>query len=143
MPLSLTGLATLRSALIADIAAAWNTERIYTSAPEVETATEEASLPVAALILNPSRFDSQGSGMNDQRLRPLFRIVGRFFKDEGINLAQAKEARAQELLDRLTASWNYEEALYFPAEVVYSESPDGSDAVRSFYEIALDFPLHL
>lgn len=141
--LSLSGLASLRAALIADITAAWGTERVYTSAPEVETATEEASLPVAAIILNPSRFDSQGSGMTDQRLRPLFRIVGRFYKDEGVDLAQEKEDRAQELLDRLTATWNYNDALYFPAEVVYSESPDGSDAVRNFYEIALDFPLHL
>ena len=143
MPLSLSGLATLRAALVADVEAAWNPVKKYTSAPEIETATEEADLPVAAIILNPSRFDSEGNALNSHRLRPLFRIVGRFYKDEGIDLAAAKETQMQLLLDRLTATWDYHGATYEPAEWTYSESPDGSDALRNYFEIALDFPLHL
>jgi hypothetical protein len=143
MRLSLAGLSDVRGFLVADIIAAWGTQKVHTSAPELETATEAPKLPVAALILNPSRFDSAGNGLNSQNLRPLFRIVGRFTKPERVDLAATKTAKMQLLLDRLTATWNYHGASYFPAEIVYSQSPDESDAVRGFYEISLDLPLHL
>lgn len=143
MPLSVTGVAALREALVADIVTAWGVQRVYTSAPEMETPTDAGNLPVAALMMDPSRFDSQGGGINAPKLRPLFRIIGRFAKPEGITLSTLKEQRAQELLDVLTADWHYHGATYNPTEIVYAESPDESDAARSYYAIMIEFPLHL
>lgn len=145
MPLSLSGLATVRTALVADVALAWGTEKIYTSAPEIETATEAEGLPVAAIAMVPAPFDSRLNSLCVAVLVYSVRIRGRFAKVEGTDLLAAKDAKAQALLSLLTAAaGTYHGANWFPDEVAYTPFPDGqSDAARGFYELEVEIVFHL
>jgi hypothetical protein len=144
MPLaSIAAITTIRAALVEDVTSAWGVERVYTSAPEVETARESGNLPVAWVLLDSDiAYDSEASGLNNPGPRMRWTIQGRFAKDENIDLAATKDTQADALLELLTATANYHGAIWFQEDLTYRVSPDESDAARGFYEIAIGIVLH-
>lgn len=145
MPLSVSAIAAVRAALVADITEAWNTRTVHTSPPEVETPTGGDGLPVAFVVVDAAPFDSRLNSLCVSVPVYSVRIRGRFEKPEGVELMPLKDGKADALLAVLTATPGvYSSANWFPDEVSYDPFPDGvSDAGRKFYELELQMVFHV
>lgn len=106
MPLTLND-STIRQQLQADIQAAWSVRRVYDDPPQ--TPASLSRLPMAYLLLGdlePQR-SARGASAKEVTVPHLYTMTGQFAWPASGTIEAAKLARAQALLDRLTAAERY------------------------------------